>query len=819
MNKYSFLLTAALNLISATFTIAFAQNSDFNITLPTKWIHNYSSLNFNTNSNQIIYISSDKDELYFHDLNDGELKQSYKSKINIYSNSKVIFNEKGTLIALMSEQSLEIIDATTGKNLNSWNYIVKSAMNSMSFINNDTEILVISNNGDLNIINIQNGKTQLIHSLGFSVESSSISNDGQKVCVNGKLYNCKQNKIEKSDWLLPNIDTGGRIIGCKFSDNGKLLITETYKMIILWDLIGKRKIGEWENSSYKSSNHLKVFIEEDSKIVLADGRFIRTFSTNDFKEINRVLFDEFISDFKIIIPNQITIDEYYNQAYNNYIFGECIEASIYSCANENVADNFFKNFSKGKLSIQEIISQINSKEKSRVINPIMNGEKLKFEKNNDSSIYHQDNLLSFRIDGQMMPSDIPFIVGMHKLKNSNGEVFLVHVQNIIKEGELKSRKQVQAQLEIDYQNYSKVEGLQLKKEKSKIIIAKISGSIQSFNLSILNENNNKTNQSITDFGYSNFVLNYLGNPNYGKIDSKEVLNTKFKRIHDFLILNYYYQLEYSNMSLSTHEDIIISDFKKMLQLILADTNIIKTQSDRTSLKDILCSLNDESTSYCASKTIEDLFIRWSRVNLSSASTIYDSGPNLNIWIYESTPPQEITSINGNNSNLSNVNNTSSSKSTNSNINGNINSNSNEVTSISCSLKFTRPQMTFILVDNRERCCCCGAAMARYSSNIENAKQHETISYLVNQIVYHAIDNNLSTEHLASDAQRLGVFVAENYSVLAGLAVPQSTIMIYQAAKMGLFPRMTKKVKINKYQLVSKYCGQRCENDYRCNCGD
>ena len=53
--------------------------------------------------------------------------------------------------------------------------------------------------------------------------------------------------------------------------------------------------------------------------------------------------------------------EYYNKNKNNYLWGERCDASIYTLANEKVAEDFRKMVKKGKLGVDEIITEINKK--------------------------------------------------------------------------------------------------------------------------------------------------------------------------------------------------------------------------------------------------------------------------------------------------------------------------------------------------------------------------------------------------------------------------------------------------------------------------
>jgi hypothetical protein len=46
---------------------------------------------------------------------------------------------------------------------------------------------------------------------------------------------------------------------------------------------------------------------------------------------------------------------------NNYLWGERCDASIYTLANEKVAEDFRKMVKKGKLGVDEIITEINKK--------------------------------------------------------------------------------------------------------------------------------------------------------------------------------------------------------------------------------------------------------------------------------------------------------------------------------------------------------------------------------------------------------------------------------------------------------------------------
>ena len=88
------------------------------------------------------------------------------------------------------------------------------------------------------------------------------------------------------------------------------------------------------------------------------------------------------------------------------------------------------------------------------------------------------------------------------------------------------------------------------------------------------------------------------------------------------------------------------------------------------------------------------------------------------------------------------------------------------------------------------------------------------------MVFHAIDYKFDAEHMTNDTQRLSEFISKQYSPFLGLTIPSSAIMYYEiVSSMPVFPRPSKNVKVKKYIIDSKYCSLRCENDYRCNCGN
>ena len=144
---------------------------------------------------------------------------------------------------------------------------------------------------------------------------------------------------------------------------------------------------------------------------------------------------------------------------------------------------------------------------------------------------------------------------------------------------------------------------------------------------------------------------------------------------------------------------------------------------------------------------------------------------------------------------------------------------NSITNSTCSLKFYDPQLKITFVDNRINCCCCNAHYARYHIDDE-AIQTKKIEYLILQLVFHAIDYKFDAEHMTNDTQRLSEFISKQYSPFLGLTIPSSAIMYYEiVSSMPVFPRPSKNVKVKKYIIDSKYCSLRCENDYRCNCGN
>jgi len=124
------------------------------------------------------------------------------------------------------------------------------------------------------------------------------------------------------------------------------------------------------------------------------------------------------------------------------------------------------------------------------------------------------------------------------------------------------------------------------------------------------------------------------------------------------------------------------------------------------------------------------------------------------------------------------------------------------------------KITFI--DNRKKCCCCNANYASYKLDDEIV-QTKKMEYLVLELAYHAKDNSYDDDHLTNDTQKLSAFVSKNYNALSALAIPSTVIMYYSLIPLGAIPRPSKNVKANKYINESKYCSQRYENDYRCNC--
>lgn len=140
----------------------------------------------------------------------------------------------------------------------------------------------------------------------------------------------------------------------------------------------------------------------------------------------------------------------------------------------------------------------------------------------------------------------------------------------------------------------------------------------------------------------------------------------------------------------------------------------------------------------------------------------------------------------------------------------------------CNWRVTKPVLTYVFVDNRKQCYCCGSKYARYAldsdENIASIKNGQEIRYLEALLDKHFEDSNADEGHKLEDRKKVEEFKIRTYGV-SFLNVAQSLMSKYANAFGKIFggdnTLTSKRREIDRYNLVSKYCSTRCERDPRC----
>jgi peptidyl-prolyl cis-trans isomerase SurA len=197
----------------------------------------------------------------------------------------------------------------------------------------------------------------------------------------------------------------------------------------------------------------KQFIDE-SAINYEDGMLETKYP--EFKSLMKeyrdgiLLFE--LTDEKVwskAVKDTVGLKEYYDKNKQNYMWDTRLDATIYTCANANVAKTTHKLLKKGKLTNDEILKEIN---KTSQLD-------LKIE---SAKFLKKDNPL---IDS------IPWVTGFTKDMTKNGSVVFVKVNQVIPK-EPKSLAEAKGMVTADYQTYLEKEWIDSLKKKYTVDVNK-----------------------------------------------------------------------------------------------------------------------------------------------------------------------------------------------------------------------------------------------------------------------------------------------------------------------------------------------------------
>ncbi|MEN9738168.1 MAG: hypothetical protein RLZZ318_201 [Bacteroidota bacterium] len=135
----------------------------------------------------------------------------------------------------------------------------------------------------------------------------------------------------------------------------------------------------------------------------------------------------------------------------------------------------------------------------------------------------------------------------------------------------------------------------------------------------------------------------------------------------------------------------------------------------------------------------------------------------------------------------------------------------KVEELNCSMTFSDPKVKIQYIDNRVKCCCCSDRYAKYEDATAKNTEMAKVEYLSTNLVYHILDNNYGSEHFANDVSKLTQFAAKQYEHIFAYGISVTATMYYTMAKTGLWPRTKNFIKVNKYNVTSKFCSLKCEN--------
>ncbi|CAN5554184.1 peptidylprolyl isomerase [soil metagenome] len=136
------------------------------------------------------------------------------------------------------------------------------------------------------------------------------------------------------------------------------------------------------------------------------------------------------------------LQTYYDKNKNNYLWGERCEATIYTVANEKVADNLRKQLNKGKKSVDDILTDIN--------------------KQTPNAITKKDAIFNHGESEVIEKSG--WKTGISDNISRNGQLYIVNLKKIIPVGP-KTLDEAKGVITADYQSYLETEWIKGLREK------------------------------------------------------------------------------------------------------------------------------------------------------------------------------------------------------------------------------------------------------------------------------------------------------------------------------------------------------------------
>jgi hypothetical protein len=137
----------------------------------------------------------------------------------------------------------------------------------------------------------------------------------------------------------------------------------------------------------------------------------------------------------------------------------------------------------------------------------------------------------------------------------------------------------------------------------------------------------------------------------------------------------------------------------------------------------------------------------------------------------------------------------------------------KVEELNCSMTFSDPKVPIRWIDNRIMCCCCNQRYAQFENNANANLSSAKVSYLIDKIIRHTIENSHSIEHFNSDVENLCKFLRnQQYENVFVPGVSLTATMMYTSAKLMFGkPKQKTSLEVNKYEVKSKFCSLKCEN--------